>query len=95
MSEYEPARLSSRGLLSCELLRAVCDTASEDLPFDFNQCVNQCVDQAGRISRLKVARKALLRPSAMGELWDLRRRVAACSRQLADFTVRLLDETTT
>jgi nucleoside phosphorylase len=72
-------------------LRAVCDTASEDLPFDFNQCV----DQSGRISRLKVARKALLRPSAMGGLWDLRRRVAACSRQLADFTVRLLDETTT
>ena len=69
-------------------LRAVCDTAREDLPFD----LNECVDEAGRVSRFKVARKALLRPSAMRDLWDLRRRVAACSRQLAAFTVRLLNE---
>jgi adenosylhomocysteine nucleosidase len=69
-------------------VRAVCDTACEDLPFD----LNDCVDPAGRVSRFKVARKAILQPSAMRELWSLRRRVTDCSRRLADFVVPLLGE---
>jgi len=68
------------------VVRAVSDTADEDLPFD----LNSCVDATGRVSRTRVVGRALLHPAAIGSLWRLRARVAKCAEALAVFTERLL-----
>ena len=56
------------------------------LPFDFNECVGP----DGRVNRTKVAFRALMRPSAVGDLIGLRRRVSLCADRLADFVTALL-----
>lgn len=69
------------------VVRAVCDPAEEELPFDFNRCR----DGSGRIRRMRVVTRALANPIAARRLWDLRRRVASCSDRLAEFVDDLLN----
>lgn len=68
-------------------VRAICDTAGESLPLDFNRFR----DDSGRIDRIKVARHALVRPGLFVPLWRLRRRVALCAENLARLIVPLLE----
>ena len=80
------ARVAGEHGLAFLVVRAVSDTADEELPFD----LNRCIDESGRVSRSRVVRQALLQPAAMRSLWGLRRRVGDCARSLAGFTERLL-----
>lgn len=61
--------------------RAVCDTAGEDLPLDFNRLATE----DGQVRRFAVARRALFQPSLLPRLADLRRRVGLCAVTLARF----------
>ncbi len=67
-------------------LRAISDTAEEDLPLDFNR---YC-DESGRVDRVRVAGAAVLRPGLIAPLWRLKRRVAMCSQNLAGLIYRTL-----
>jgi adenosylhomocysteine nucleosidase len=70
------------------VVRAVCDTADDDLPFDIETC--RRLD--GTINRLSVVRRAVASPRAIRELWQLRQRVALGSKRLAEFVGRLIAE---
>lgn len=83
------AGVAARHGLPYVVLRAVCDGAGEALPFD----LNACADELGSVSRSKVLRYALLHPAVIGSLWELRQRVARCSRELARVVAVLLDRT--
>lgn len=62
-----------------EVIRAVSDAASEDLP-DF---LSSCAGPDGEIRRSSVVKHAARHPSAIPELLRLRRRLDRCSRSLA------------
>ena len=49
-------------------------------------------DDEGRVSRARVVGQVLARPAAVPALWSLRRRVALCSRRLADWIEAFLGE---
>lgn len=68
-------------------VRAVCDTAEENLPLDFNRYR----DDSGELDRFRLARVALSRPALIAPLWRLRRRVAMCSETLAALIHRVLE----
>ncbi len=68
-------------------VRAISDTAGEDLPLDFNRYR----DASGRVDRFRVARAAILRPRLIAPLWRLKRRVAMCSANLANLIYRTLE----
>ena len=72
--------------MACVFARAVCDTASDDLPFD----LEGCRDETGEIRRARVAGSLLWNPAAAPALWELRRRLRACSMVLAGFVEDLL-----
>jgi adenosylhomocysteine nucleosidase len=78
------ARRADRAGVPCVVVRAVCDTAEEDLPLDFNAFS----DGRGGIDRLAIGRTALFRPDVLAQLLDLRRRVGRCAESLALFTER-------
>jgi len=80
------AAAAARHGVPCVFARAVCDTAADDLPFD----IEACRDATGEISRAKVARRLLWRPTAAPALWELRRRMNVCSMALARFVEDLL-----
>ena len=82
------ARVAVERGLAYLVLRAVCDPLDEELPLDFDACR----DRAGRVSRLRVVRRALLRPAAVGGLWRLRQRVASSAVALADLVEDLVGE---
>jgi adenosylhomocysteine nucleosidase len=82
------ARVAARGGIGYLVLRAICDPVEEGLPFD----LNGCRDGSGQISRLRVVRRILLRPTAMGGLWSLRKRVALGAERLADLVEVLLQK---
>jgi len=84
------ARVAAELGVKYAVVRAVCDPADEELPLD----LDSCRDKAGGVSRVKVVRQALLHPSSVGGLWDLRQRVVLCSVKLADFVERLLNRGT-
>ena len=65
-------------------VRAISDSAGEDLPLDFNRYR----DESGRIDRFRVALAAVLRPRLIAPLWRLKRRVAMCSDNLAGLIYR-------
>ncbi len=69
------------------VLRAICDTVDEGLPFD----LNLFRDAEGQVDRGKVARQAMLHPTSVADLWKLRGRVARSSKRLADLVETLLD----
>lgn len=73
------ARLAARRGVPYLAVRAVVDPAEEALPMDFNLCRRP----DGRVSRLRVVRRAVLHPGRFGELLRLRRRVRLCSERLA------------
>jgi len=81
------ARGAAAAGIPCLVLRAISDAADEDLPFDFNRCL----DRLGGVSRLKVLGHALLRPASLGRLWSLRRRFGSCSQRLAGAVDELLN----
>ena len=60
------------------ILRAVSDTADEDLP----RYLALCMDNEGGIRRAAVARGAVLHPSSIPALLRMRRRVGECARSL-------------
>jgi len=66
------------------LVRVVSDTASDEIP-DF---VAESVLPGGGIDRGRVVRHALLHPSSIGKLLDLRRRARTCGERLAGFLDR-------
>ena len=66
------------------LVRVVSDAASEEIP-DF---VAESVLPGGGIDRGRVVRHALLHPSSIGKLLELRRRARTCGERLAGFLDR-------
>jgi nucleoside phosphorylase len=79
---------AARVAAPCLIVRAVCDTAEEDLPLD----LNLCRDADGGINRFAVARRAMFTPGAARKLLRLRKRVAIVSEHLARFVTALLQE---
>ena len=69
------------------VLRAICDPAQENLPFD----LDRCRDREGRIRRGRVLAHALLRPRYLAHLWNLRARVASAAERLARLVEVLLN----
>jgi len=82
------AEAAKRAGIPCLIVRAVCDSAEEDLPLDLNLCRGE----DGRIDRFAVVRRAVRSPSTARELWRLRKRVAVASEQLARFVLEILQE---
>ena len=68
------------------VLRAVSDTATEDLPLDFNAFRTP----DGRIHRGKVARHLIFHPHLVGPLKDLRSRLRECAVSMADVVEGIL-----
>ncbi len=66
--------------------RSITDLLDEDLPLDFNQYRN-C---DGRVDQKRVVRAALLRPSSIKGLLDLRKRSKLCAERMAEFVRRLV-----
>ncbi len=62
------------------VLRAVSDTAEEDLP----RYLARCMNAGGGISRAAVTFQALLHPATIPDLLRMRRRVAMCGERLGD-----------
>jgi adenosylhomocysteine nucleosidase len=60
-------------------VRVILDPFDERLPLD----VSRCLGADGRVSRARVAARALARPASLAALWDLRRRLRACAERLA------------
>jgi adenosylhomocysteine nucleosidase len=65
-------------------IRAISDTASESLPFDFNRFR----DRSGRFSRGRIAAEAFIRPTAVPRLLELGRASRAASDSLGEFLVQ-------
>lgn len=75
----------SRGV-PCLALRAVCDTAEEELPLDFNQFRTAM----GGVSKGRVMRHALIHPGLLESLLGLRDRVKTCASNLAGMVAEVL-----
>ena len=67
------------------IARSITDLLDEDLPLDFNLYRNG----DGRVDPKRVMRAALLKPSALMGLLDLRRRSKLCAERMAEFVQRL------
>jgi nucleoside phosphorylase len=80
------ARVAAAWSLPYLVVRAVLDTADEELPLDFEACR----DAGGRVSNWRVVLRALLRPRSLGELWRLRARVRAAAARLGGLAQRLV-----
>jgi adenosylhomocysteine nucleosidase len=68
-------------------VRAISDTADEELPVDFNQFL----DDDGRIRRDQIMWYAMRHPAVVPGLRDLQRRVSLCADRLAAFVDQLLN----
>jgi len=73
------ARAAAAAGVPYMILRAVSDTADEDLPGYLARCMNA----GGGVSRATVTLHAVLHPTTIPDLLRVRRRVAACAEQLA------------
>ncbi len=62
------------------VLRAVSDTAEEDLP----RYLARCMNAGGGVSRAAVTLQALLHPATIPDLLRMRRRVADCAERLGE-----------
>jgi adenosylhomocysteine nucleosidase len=65
-------------------VRAVSDTASESLPFDFNKFR----DRNGRFNRGRIAAETLMRPTAVPRLLELGRAARSAAESLGEFLVQ-------
>lgn len=72
--------------LPCLVARAVCDTAEEALPLDFNRFRTA----AGGVSQGRVLRHALTHPGIVEALMGLRDRVRSCSQVLAELVTEVI-----
>jgi adenosylhomocysteine nucleosidase len=77
-SAHAAAAAEARGV-PWAVLRAVSDTAAEDLP----RLLNRCRDDGGRIRRGRVLGSLLVQPASLPALLRLRRRVRSCAERLA------------
>ena len=80
------ARVAAERGIPYLVLRVICDTANEDLPLD----LNECLDESGGVSRVKVMQHAMRHPSLMGKLLSLRKRVNQAAEALARHVPELL-----
>jgi adenosylhomocysteine nucleosidase len=80
------ARMAVERHIPYLVLRAVSDTAAEDLPLDFNAFRTP----DGRIHRGKVARHLIFHPHLVGPLKDLRSRLRECAVSMADVVEGIL-----
>lgn len=87
LESWHYARAATDAGVPWTILRAVSDEASEDLP-DF---LNDCLDDGGSVDRGKVMRHALFHPTVMPRLLEMKSRVEACSRRLAEAVLRILE----
>jgi adenosylhomocysteine nucleosidase len=68
-------------------VRAVCDTAEEELPVDFNQFR----DGEGRLQRDRIMWHAMRHPTVVRGLREMQQRVSLCAGRLAPYVLRLVD----
>lgn len=68
------------------IVRSITDLLDEDLPLDFNQ--HRTSD--GHVDPKKVVRAALLKPSALKGLFELRKRSVRCAERMAEFAELLV-----
>ena len=80
------ARVAAARRVPYSVLRAVSDSANEALPLDFNRFRRS----DGSSDRWAVARHAVLHPSIVPELMQLRERLRYCARRLAQLIVEML-----
>jgi adenosylhomocysteine nucleosidase len=82
------ARAAAAHGIPCLFLRAVSDTADEELP----GYLTECMDGDGGIRRSAVALRALAQPGSIPVLLRMRRRVADCSQRVAAFVEQFAGE---
>jgi len=82
------ARSASEATIPYLVVRSISDRAEESLP-DY---IAASLGEDGGISRGSVVARALLRPRTIPALLRMRRRVLACSENLALFLERLLED---
>ena len=82
------ARRASAREIPWLILRAVSDSAAEELPVDFNRF--RSARWNGGLDRGRLARHALLRPALLWRLAGLRHRASGCARRLADLLEEIL-----
>ena len=63
------------------LIRVVTDAAEDEIP----EFIAASVTEDGAADRARIVRHALLHPSSIGKLLDLRRRASSCGERLAGF----------
>ena len=80
------ARIAAEREIPYMALRAVSDSASEALPLDFNRFRKA----DGSSDRFQVSRYALLHPSIIPELMQLRERLRHCANRLASLVEEIL-----
>jgi adenosylhomocysteine nucleosidase len=84
------ARAATAHKIPWLIIRAVSDTADEELP----GYLSVCMDGDGGIRRSAVVLHALAHPGSIPALLRMRRRVVACSAILADFVAQFVSELT-
>ncbi len=80
------ARVAARQGVSFDVIRAISDTAEEDLP-DF---LAGCLDADGGVDRARVVGAALLRPWRAGDLLKMKTRVTTAVGRLASAIERVI-----
>jgi nucleoside phosphorylase len=83
------ARAAAAADVPYAIVRAISDTAGEELP----EYLERCVGSHGGIRRGAVAVRALAHPFSIGVLLEMRRRLARGADKLAAFLERLFAET--
>ncbi len=86
MESWEWASAAREAGIPFVIVRAVTDTASEDLPLDFNQALRT----DGSLSQARVIRSAIRRPAALPGLLNLQGRVRLCAERLEQVLVSIL-----
>jgi adenosylhomocysteine nucleosidase len=81
------AAVAEEAALPWLVLRAVCDTADEEVP----ELLNRCRDDRGAVDRGRVFFALLREPGALPPLLALRHRVAACAEALAAAVQSLIE----
>lgn len=69
------------------ILRAISDTAAEELP----PLLNRCLDEGGAIRRGLLAARLFSQPSTLTRLLQLRQRVRTCAAVLATATIAVIE----
>ena len=80
------AAAAARGL-PWLILRAISDTAAEELP----PILNRCLDEGGAIRRRLLAARLFSQPSTLPQLLQLRQRVRACAAVLANAATSVIE----